>query len=71
MSGKKLGQDPAFAKQTLPKYGQQGMSKRFYAACAAMQGLVSANEFGVAHDPQTVAKWSYAIADELLKQEML
>jgi len=49
----------------------KGMSKRFYAACAAMQGIVSSNECGIAHNPETVVKWAYALADELLKQENL
>jgi len=44
------------------------MSKRFYAACMAMQGILA--KYGV--DPETVqitVRNSYAFADELLKQE--
>mgnify|MGYP001319154788 CR=1 FL=1 len=44
----------------------EGMSKRFYAACAAMQGLVA--HYGLAYSEQH-AKESYKLADELLKQE--
>jgi hypothetical protein len=49
-----------------------GMSKRFYAACAAMQGILSGmtsttnpeelNYYGIVNE-------SYELADELLKQE--
>lgn len=76
----KLGQEPAFAipgndyktegaSRYHPK--QQGMSKRFYAACAAMQGLcvgkiTSEIKKGECVD---IAEMSYIIADELLKQE--
>lgn len=45
------------------------ISKRFYAACAVMQGIVSSNECGIAHNPVTAVKWAYAIVDELIKQE--
>ena len=37
MSENKLGQEPAFPLNI----NRVGMSKRFYAACAAMQGQVS------------------------------
>lgn len=76
---KKLGQEPAFefGYEKLYSYQTQsgdyrkpekepGMSKRFYAACAAMQGLI----VGV-DDPvyENIAKISFKMADELLKQE--
>ncbi len=85
MGKEKLGQDPAFAQSGVWKdgqwidYGSTGMSKRFYAACCAMQGFTS--------NPETIidlskvakkanlnvlsimAKMSFEIADELLKQE--
>jgi len=41
---------------------ETGMSKRFFAACMAMQGLVIANRFEDAKD-------AYIIADLMLKQE--
>jgi hypothetical protein len=66
---KKSGQNPAFAcvYGTYENgYLQEGMSKRFYAACAAMQGLVA--HYGLAYSEQH-AKESYKLADELLKQE--
>ena len=51
------------------------MSKRFYAACAAMQGLLS-NSFVntvLSQNPEVqnteIVNKAYAIADELLKQE--
>lgn len=68
----KLGQDPAFPKNNVH---EKGMSKRFYAACAAMQGFLSygvANPLGT-NDPnyELIVKQSYKFADELLKQENL
>ena len=66
---KKSGQNPAFAcvYGTYENgYLQEGMSKRFYAACAAMQGLLA--YYGLAYSEQH-AKESYKLADELLKQE--
>lgn len=79
MENQKLGQEPAFAmsnselnfnKQGVVKDESNGMSKRFYAACAAMQGML-ANQ-SVTHIPdEIVIKTAYKIADELLKQEDL
>jgi len=48
-----------------------GMSKRFYAACAAMQGLLVAggtirNESIAVEELITI---SYGLSDELLRQE--
>ena len=70
-----LGQEPAFAKSayvsgTSIDPPQDGMTKRFYAACAAMQGLiagcdVNANGF----DAEWTAKSAFNMADWLLKQE--
>ena len=63
---KKLGIEPAFPLLDTT----DGMSKRFYAACAAMQGF-TANphpELIVLEVPQVV-DWCYKLADELLKQE--
>lgn len=50
-----------------------GISKRFYAACVAMQGLLAnsywaqTNANGI--NPKGLVKNSYEIADELLSQE--
>ena len=92
MENKKLGQEPAYPCeigfengniQEMHQNGNytalhNGMSKRFYAACAAMQGLLS-NSVGIKAisdnvDTQEeffseVIKSSYDFADELLKQE--
>ena len=61
---------PAFPVES-KEYGniginEIGMSKRFYAACMAMQGLMTNND-----DPayKYIAKASFKMADELLKQE--
>lgn len=77
MENKKLGQEPAFPTSefgnTLPiNSPQQGMSKRFYAACCAMQGILASSVFSVGENIQSsewVVKTSYKYADELLKQE--
>ena len=49
------------------------MSKRFYAACAAMQGLCAVDDKGtfaiMKEVYEKLIKHSYALADELLKQE--
>jgi hypothetical protein len=82
MSKEKLGQQSAFP---MPAYsdplagtGQNnthcqtyGISKRFYAACAAMQGILSSS---LANPSQPVhfiniVEDAYKFADELLKQE--
>ena len=83
----KLGQESAFPHD---EYGyinedmpcnliesHNGMSKRFYAACAAMQGLLAnADWTKSANIPddfdeykERIANASYEFADELLKQE--
>ena len=74
----KLCQEPAFATSADlcgEAVYQEGMSKRFYAACAAMQGLLS-NSFVntvLSQNPEVqnteVVNKAYAIADELLKRE--
>jgi len=50
-----------------------GMTKRFYAACAAMQGLCAVNDKGTFGSMEEVYEklitHSYKLADELLKQE--
>ena len=80
MTEKKLGQEPAFANES-NAYMQMpecfGMSKRFYAACAAMTGIIASQSFSAMQSGSTackadfIAHWSYEIADELLKQENL
>lgn len=87
---KKLGQEPAFPSEVTYSengvkclqtgnytYQDFGMSKRFYAACAAMQGLISnfseirkVNDgFIACTDHRSIVEQAYDIADELLKQE--
>jgi len=78
---KKLGQEPAFpisAEKYEPNFG---VSKRFYAACFAMQGIISnpntayqlLQRLGADGDKKEadklVIEQSYILADELLKQE--
>lgn len=70
----KLGQDAAFATSTESADGmysvhQEGMSKRFYAACSAMQGYLSNNDYVAKYTYARIVEDSYLIADELLKQE--
>lgn len=79
---KKLGQEPAFPSKgsadctTLSGYSSyqnikfEGMSKRFYAACAAIQGLLSnSNPVVRSYTEEQLVQISYKHADELLKQE--
>ena len=79
MENNKLGQEPAFANRgQIYEPTQQGISKRFYAACVAMQGLLSnsifmnymAQEYSDNTDKEVV-KNAYELADELLRQENL
>ena len=72
----KLGQEHAFSCVSIDgaiSYHQDGMSKRFYAACAAVSGILSNSEC----EPTTpehfknIAEDAYKVADELLKQEYL
>ena len=75
---KKLGTEPAFPPSremqelapTCEGY-HVGMSKRFYAACAAMQGILASGlKIGWTNpNPYLVSRVSYEFADELLKQE--
>ena len=70
---KKSGQNPAFACMYGTHengYLQEGMSKRFYAACCAMQGILSSPNADVQllNDNQK-AEYSFIMADKLLMQE--
>jgi len=59
----KLGQEPAFPQLEVC----DGMSKRFYATCAAMQGLLAGRSARL--NCEFVAEEAFRYADELLKQE--
>lgn len=51
---------------------QLGMSKRFYAACAAMNGILSNENVlngKTSNGPSNYVRLAYRCADELLKQE--
>ena len=63
----KLGQEPAFPSLDVT----DGMSKRFYAACAAMQGIISYKGMQSLTSDKEYIKRSYEFADELLRQENL
>ena len=79
MKAEKLGKEPAFPAsheqfETIPTY--KGMSKRFYAACAAMQGMLAHStryhcrpEDSHLTWKQGLIKEAYELADELLRQE--
>lgn len=83
MNTEKLGQEPAFACMygtSENGYLQEGMSKRFYAACMVLQGLLSnpntaeqiISHAGIVNAETAnaiVCETAYEIADELLKQE--
>ena len=70
----KLGQESAFPELCVndPHLGISNtpeMNKRFYAACAAMQGIVSNSTIHSSVTPERIIELCYIIADELLKQE--
>jgi len=83
MNTKKLGQEPAFSgrieKQEningifkYVEHPQVGMSKRLYAACAAMQGILASYphyEMPTQQGIKICVSKAYELADELLKQE--
>jgi len=82
MENKKLGQEPAYPVNTkevtrLPYERETtvidvinpGMSKRFYAACAAMQGMIS--NVNTTDSIKSLVQVAYEYADELLRQEGL
>lgn len=87
MKEEKLGQEPVFPCEVGIENGMivqghqngnytyldNGMSKRFYAACAAMQGLLANPQFitGWGYSPKEIIESSYELADELLRQEGL
>ena len=48
-----------------------GMSKRFYAACFAMQGIAAIHSTRSDIDNEWICKTAFNMADELLKQENL
>lgn len=50
---------------------RKGMTKRFYAACAAMQGLLYNTSFIESNYKESIIKEAYEMADELIKQENL
>ncbi len=75
MNKKKLGEEPVFPmfnSEGIPTYLNNdpnfGMSKRFYAACAAMSAIISRDETFLDKKIGIVAI-AYEFADELLKQE--
>ena len=76
MENQKLGQEPAFPieENYMGNYGPStntyfGMSKRFYAACAAMQGIITGLSAISDKTAESIAKEAYYLADELLEQE--
>ena len=85
MENQKLGQEPAFSCTYEMKISGQnklcyhdGMSKRFYAACAAMQGMLAhSTRYHCRKEDESLTwkqgmiKEAYELADELLKQENL
>ena len=82
MKNEKLEQDPAFpVTEYSDNHGgasANGMSKRFYAACAAMQGLLPSTvrlsldgtlENDYAERNKSVVEAAYRLADEIIRQE--
>ena len=81
MENQKLGQEPAFPNENTAFCQPPdcyGLSKRFYAACVAMQGILANQNGAYRVYGETNQKYaenlisqSYQFADELLKQENL
>lgn len=70
MKKEKLVSEPAFGNISQSNEKEYpGMSKRFYAACAAMQGILSNPTNGIMLENRGVVRQSYLLADELLIQE--
>ena len=82
MNKEKLGQEPAFPMDFEQRNDYQfGMSKRFYAASMAMQGLLANPNIAGQLSRQlpksasieecyaSVVATAYSVADEMLKQE--
>lgn len=73
MSDKKLGLEPAFSHACANEQSHSiefGISKRFYAACTAMQGmLANSNPEMVSFKPDNIVRYAYIMADKLLKYE--
>ena len=88
----KLGQEPIFPTSVNNHYvgegvegnpvyykplGDTGMNKRFYAACAAMQGILASSKGFMYKSGNTSyslfnkVEFAYECADELLRQENL
>lgn len=61
------GHDHA-GNKTYTRYNEIGMSKRFYAACAAMQGIL-ANPTLSHNSDRWVCEQAYAIADKMIEFE--
>lgn len=87
----KLGQEPAFPFEYISERNggeaavtkwknHKGISKRFYAACAILQGFASNGsitemlayaKLNLDKEREFVVRAAYQLADELLKQENL
>jgi len=71
----RLGKEPAFASACANNEShhiETGMSKRFYAACAAMTGILSNENVlngKTSNGTSGYVRLAYRCADELLKQE--
>ena len=68
---KNKGLEPAFpVDYRIRESDRKGMNKRFYAACAAMQGLLANPNWSKDQiQTEAVVKVSLGMADELIKQE--
>jgi len=64
----------SFEAQLNSKQNPWGMSKRFYAACAAMQGMLANSNYKDSdfnNNKESMISLCYVAADELLEQENL
>jgi len=69
MGEQRLGQKPTFSAASDNSY-EPGMSQRLFIATMAMKGILSNSHMTTGlSNKDGLAKASYEIADELLKQE--
>ena len=76
MTKEKLGSEPAFPFRQKYSSGFEnhlGISKRFYAACAAMQGILANPNASPSNEEhfRNIIEDAFKSADELLRREEL
>ena len=70
MENEKLGEESAFPDANECINSTPGMSKRFYTACCAMQGIAANPSLVRPELYENLAKAAFKMADELLLEEL-